>query len=45
MINSMTAFARAEKTVKALTVCVEIRTYNSRYLDVVLRLPHGYHPL
>ncbi|MFO7496393.1 MAG: YicC/YloC family endoribonuclease [Desulfobacterales bacterium] len=45
MINSMTAFARAEQTVAALTVCVEIRTYNSRHLDVVLRLPHGYHPL
>jgi uncharacterized protein (TIGR00255 family) len=45
MISSMTAFARAEQTVAALTVCVEIRTYNSRHLDVVLRLPHGYHPL
>jgi uncharacterized protein (TIGR00255 family) len=45
MINSMTAFARAEHTVEALTVGVEIRTYNSRHLDVVLRLPHGYHPL
>jgi uncharacterized protein (TIGR00255 family) len=45
MINSMTAFARAEQTVAALTVGVEIRTYNSRHLDVVLRLPHGYHPL
>jgi len=45
MINSMTAFARAEQTVEALTVGVEIRTYNSRHLDAVLRLPHGYHPL
>ncbi len=45
MINSMTAFARAEQTVEALTVGVELRTYNSRHLDVVLRLPHGYHPL
>lgn len=45
MINSMTAFARAEHSIEALTVWVEIRTYNSRHLDVVLRLPHGYHPL
>jgi uncharacterized protein (TIGR00255 family) len=42
MIKSMTAFARAETTSGALTVSVEIRSVNSRNLDVVLRTPHGY---
>jgi len=42
MIKSMTAFARAEKTVEELTVTVEIRSYNSRHLDIALRVPHGY---
>ena len=39
MISSMTAFgaARAESTLGSVTV--EIRTVNSRYLDVSLRLP------
>lgn len=38
----MTAFARVEKTVGELTVTVEIRSYNSRHLDITLRVPHGY---
>jgi uncharacterized protein (TIGR00255 family) len=42
MIHSMTAFARAEKTKQKLTVTVEIRSYNSRHLDIALRMPHGY---
>jgi len=42
MIKSMTAFAAAEKTEKQLTVSIEIRSYNSRYLDVALRIPQGY---
>ena len=41
----MTAFARAEKTTKEFTVIIEIRSYNSRYLDMVLRVPHGYYLL
>lgn len=45
MIKSMTAFARAEKTIKKFTVIIEIRSYNSRYLDIMLRVPHGYHLL
>ena len=45
MIKSMTAFARAEKTEKDLTACVEIRSYNSRFLDVNLRVPQNYLPL
>lgn len=39
MIQSMTAFAKADKRAEKLTVSVEIRSYNSRYLDVVPRIP------
>ncbi|MBW1898736.1 MAG: YicC family protein [Deltaproteobacteria bacterium] len=42
MISSMTAYARAEKMVNELKVLVEIRSYNSKYLDISLRVPHGY---
>lgn len=38
----MTAFSSTEKTVDKLTVNVEIRSYNSRYLDIVLRIHQGY---
>ena len=41
-MKSMTAYASAEKTEKEINVSAEIRSYNSRYLDVVLRIPHGY---
>ncbi|HDI59928.1 MAG TPA: YicC family protein [Desulfobacteraceae bacterium] len=42
MINSMTAYGRAEKAADGLSVAVEIRSVNSRFLDIVARLPHGY---
>ncbi|MFP4039343.1 MAG: YicC/YloC family endoribonuclease [Desulfosudaceae bacterium] len=44
MIKSMTAYA--EKTVQKneLTVSCEIRSYNSRYLDIIPRLPVSYRP-
>lgn len=42
MLNSMTAYAYVEQNDGRLTVRVEIRTYNSRHLDMVLRLPAGY---
>ncbi len=35
----MTAFSSAEKTEGNLTVHVEIRSYNNRYLDMMLRIP------
>jgi len=41
----MTAYAMAEKKVNELTVLVEIRSYNSKYLDISLRFPHGYDSL
>lgn len=42
MIKSMTAYALAEKVKTKLHVLAEIRSYNSRHLDIALRLPHGY---
>ena len=42
MIKSMTAYACEESTDKDLQVLVEIRAYNSRHLDVALRLPAAY---
>ena len=45
MIRSMTAFARAEKTEGNLTVSAEIRSYNSRYLDLTIRIPQAFQSL
>ncbi len=44
-MKSMTAYASGEKTDGLMTVSAEIRSYNSRYLDVVLRLPGDLIPL
>ena len=45
MIKSMTAYAKSEETSAMLNVTVEMRSYNSRYLDIALKLTHGYGPL
>ena len=42
MIKSMTAYANAEKTADNLAVTVNIRSYNSRYIDIFLRIPPVY---
>jgi uncharacterized protein (TIGR00255 family) len=42
MLKSMTAFAGCEKTSENLTVNTEIRSYNSRHLDIALRIPGSY---
>ncbi|MBU4184657.1 MAG: YicC family protein [Proteobacteria bacterium] len=42
MMKSMTAYASSESTKDQLTVSIEIRSYNSRYLDISLRAPYGY---
>lgn len=42
MIKSMTGFAAAEVSAGDITVSVDIRAYNSRHLDIVLRLPSRY---
>lgn len=45
MIKSMTAYARAEDQTAPYTVRVEVRTFNSRHLDVALKLTHGFESL
>jgi uncharacterized protein (TIGR00255 family) len=45
MIKSMTAYARGEHQSAPYTVRVEMRTYNSRHLDVALKLTRGYEAL
>ena len=45
MIKSMTAFSRAEHHNGTLAVSVELRSYNSRYQDILLKLPQAYFPL
>ncbi|MFA5959331.1 MAG: YicC/YloC family endoribonuclease [Tatlockia sp.] len=42
MIQSMTAFARAQTQLDAGTFCWEIRSVNHRYLDVSFRLPEAF---
>jgi len=42
MIKSMTGFASASAAVGRWSLAVEIRTYNSRHLDMAVRLPAGY---
>jgi uncharacterized protein (TIGR00255 family) len=42
MIKSMTGFAAAEVSTGDITVSVDIRAFNSRHLDLVLRLPSNY---
>ena len=45
MIKSMTAFANTERTIDDISIKVEIRTYNSRHLDIQLRMTPGYQVL
>ncbi len=42
MIKSMTAYAGNDLSTDNLTVAVEIRGYNSRHLDIALKLYHRY---
>lgn len=45
MLQSMTAFARSEKQSNDFEIVTEIRSYNSKNLDMVVRLPHAGLPL
>ena len=45
MIKSMTAFANIERTIDDVSIKVEVRTYNSRHLDIQLRMSPGYQVL
>ena len=38
----MTAYANSEKTTDELAVTVDIRAYNSRHIDIFLRIPPAY---
>jgi len=40
MMKSMTAFGSAEMVFDGCSVSMEIRSYNSRYLDIVLNVPY-----
>ena len=42
MVASMTGFGRAEVNKDGITVRTEIRSVNSRYLDLTLRLPRSF---
>jgi uncharacterized protein (TIGR00255 family) len=42
MIKSMTAFASVDRSGDDLAATIEIRTYNSRHLDIFLRIAPGY---
>jgi uncharacterized protein (TIGR00255 family) len=42
MIKSMTAYATADIIENDLSVSIEMRGYNSRYLDIAIKIPHGY---
>jgi uncharacterized protein (TIGR00255 family) len=42
MIKSMTGFAAAETTAGAISVSTDMRAYNNRHLDIVLRIPATY---
>ncbi|MCG8470864.1 MAG: YicC family protein [Desulfobacterales bacterium] len=42
MVKSMTAYARADKEEDGLSVEVELRSYNGRFLDTHLKVSHGY---
>ena len=42
MISSMTGFGKAEKIIDGTTIAVEIRTLNSRYLDLVFKAPRAF---
>lgn len=45
MIKSMTAFSRSEAAAETIAVAVEIRSYNSRNLDILLKMPQAYFAL
>ncbi|MBN1396694.1 MAG: YicC family protein [Bacteroidetes bacterium] len=42
MVASMTGFGRAEVSRDGINISVEVRSVNSRYLDITLRLPRNY---
>ena len=45
MIKSMTGFGKAEVAIPDKKITVEIRTLNSKQLDLAVKLPSAYRPL
>ena len=39
MIRSMTGYGKAEQLYKSNNICVEIKTLNSKQLDLIVKLP------
>ena len=39
MIRSMTGYGGAKGTVEGLSVTVELKSVNNRYLDIAVRMP------
>jgi uncharacterized protein (TIGR00255 family) len=44
-MNSMTGFGFGETTTERYQIAVEIKSYNNRYLDLLVYLPNMAHPL
>ncbi len=42
MVKSMTGYGRGEAALEGLTVTVEVRSVNNRYLDCAVKLPRAY---
>lgn len=42
MIFSMTGFGKAEKIIDGTTIAIEVRTLNSRYLDLTFKAPRAF---
>jgi len=42
MIKSMTAYGRAENSVNGKNILIELKSVNSRFLDLTVRTPRGY---
>ena len=42
MVRSMTGYGRGETILEGLTVTVELRAVNNRYLDCTVKLPRAY---
>ena len=42
MIQSMTGYGREQKSINGMTITIELKSVNSRYLEFNCRLPKGY---
>lgn len=42
MIRSMTGYGGAKGTVEGLSVTVELKSVNNRYLDIAVRMPRNF---